>query len=164
DNHVRRHRSADPRPTRRLAADALALGEAARLHMRRCIGETRVELIERRSGRFLLPEPVQRHGELEQTVWSLRAVSVGLIAFQEGTPCSLVLPTDVVRLAQLILGISGQRIVRIPLKEFLESFLSGPILLLREVAIGELVVLLGIARYRKGGLRAETWRDILAQN
>src|SRR5690606_42127786 len=72
--------------------------------------------------------------------------------------------TDLEARGQRRLGITRQSIARIALKEFFDSFLSGPVALLKEVAIADLVVLLGIARCRKGVLRAETRRDILAQD
>src|SRR5882724_3895480 len=82
------------------------------------------QLRQRRAGILLLSHLAQRHAELEQVVGGLAAVGIFLEALGEGDGGLLVVAAHIVGLAQPILGVAREHIVRVLLHEGGEGLLG----------------------------------------
>src|SRR6185312_13791783 len=93
-----------------------------------------VEALEHGTGFLLLVEHRERDAELQEIVRPLRAGLVDLVALGEGDHRLLILTPRVVGLAQPVLRIAGQRMLRIVLHERLEGTLgAGVVAILQEL-------------------------------
>src|SRR5690606_41039870 len=98
---------------RQLAPDSAAFSGGPVANMRWSVRKLRIELPIGGAGRFALPESFETHCKFQETVRSLRALAIVLIALQESGCGRLVLGTDKVRLSQPVLSVARKLIVRI---------------------------------------------------
>src|SRR5258707_14591407 len=135
----------------RSAGEPLLLVGGALLDVARRAREVAVEPGEGTAGIRLLPELAQGHAELEQVVGSLPALGIFLIALGEDRGGVVVVLPHVIGLAQPVLGVAGERIIRGALHEGAQR-LPGPRGIgLAQQAEGVVVLLLRRPARRRGG-------------
>src|SRR6516164_5771836 len=109
-------------PDRDLSASrALALELGRGFDVGRRIRKLGAELAVGGAGGVLLAEPLQRHGELEKALGCFGTAAVALVPLEEGAGRRAILAAYIERFAEPVLGVAGQRIVGVALKERVKS-------------------------------------------